>query len=316
MPKTCCPAITTDNKTLFWKNNCLTTDGTPKSPELFPCCPVYYDSTKFQILDGVLTSINFTKVKPNNSINLCGGFRLDKACFQIVNNICQCITNIKDDGSILEDIDGVITDIQKDTVLTGEPTRSREVARFIFDHGVAPYIQSSIVWNNDYEGRSNSDGYFNMNILEDDDDNCYGATISLAGVVPPNQDYKLGVSIKDSKGVVGAYQVSVTLDLDPVPSITAVTNPPDINLSVGEEIPFLGVTPSTVEVTLSNGTTKNASVTWSDTISTETANSGTLTGTIHTHRDYSNPENLTATIEFSVTQSEPDDTTEGDTSVV
>lgn len=82
-----CGNIKTDNVTLLWDKNCLTT---PNSVDIKPifvhtsCGGMYIDSNHFKIIDKCITSINATETV--NPIKICGMVNLDGNFFVKLNH--------------------------------------------------------------------------------------------------------------------------------------------------------------------------------------------------------------------------------------
>lgn len=204
MSKSRCGTIQTDETTLKWVDNCLTPWDKPIEPQEMSCRQIYYDSTAFKMVDGVLTSIMATKV--GKAIDICGEVKLDSEVFT-KNNRNEWSFQFQ--GANEETDENTI--IFSPEVISGEYQANTVITEFLFDHGEIPYVVG--IWQNDYEGRDNNDGFFQMKNIMDEDTNIIGVQV-IAMKKIPNQTYKLGISVKDKNNVAKVYQKTVIVAFD------------------------------------------------------------------------------------------------------
>lgn len=115
---------------------------------------------------------------------------------------------------------------------------------------------------------------------------------TLEGSLVPSADYTNDLAVKVSIAVTVA---DVTL-----PYITGATAPDAVTVELGTAGDALNL-PETVEVTLSDGTTAQAAVTWNtENYNGEAAGSYTLVGVLTAGEGFTNAENVTVSIQVTV----------------
>ena len=117
---------------------------------------------------------------------------------------------------------------------------------------------------------------------------------TLEGSLAPSADYTNDAGCKAS--------VQVTVADETLPYITGVTTPDAITAAYGTAVEDLDL-PETVEVTLSDGTTAQAVVTWNtDNYNGNAAGSYTLEGTLAAGEGFTNADNVTVSMQVTVSE--------------